>query len=100
MTDELKYEPMETAPRDGTNFNVKCTTPTGVEVLVVEIHYGPKSMGKHDKSGELILWGRHNFLSTYLTPIGWRPMPPEATSEKPEEPPPKPYDRMKTPRPI
>lgn len=62
--------PMDTAPRDGSSFDVQCNTPHGKLHVVTNLHYGPKPM----RDGTLILWGTHNFLSPYFTPIGWRPM--------------------------
>lgn len=64
----VPWQPMETAPKTGSSFDVKCRTPEGYEVVIVDLHYGPPSMGK----GPLMLWGNHNFLSPYFTPIAWR----------------------------
>jgi len=65
----MKWHPMETAPRDGTVFDVLCKSPRGIEVVVPELKYAHAPM---DKS-KFILWGAKNFLSPYLTPIGWKP---------------------------
>lgn len=69
MTD---YRPMDTAPRDGSSFDVLCKSKDGIEVEVKHLHYGPKPMDAKDFT-QLILWGKHNFLSPCLIPIGWKP---------------------------
>lgn len=63
---------METAPRDGSSFDVLCVSKDGVKVEVKDLHYAPRPMNAKDHS-DLILWGSHQFLSRYLTPIGWKP---------------------------
>lgn len=71
----MHWRPMSEAPRDGSKFDVLCRSPEGVEVQVLDLHYGPKPMRKRPDGSiddTLILWGRHNFLSPHLTAIGWR----------------------------
>lgn len=63
------FQPMETAPRDGSSFDVLYRGPSGNEGICENLHYGYPPMGR----GTMILWGRCNFFSPYLTPIGWRP---------------------------
>jgi hypothetical protein len=67
MTDD--WQPMDTAPRDGSPFDVKCETATGSRPVVENVHYGHRPMNKT----KMILWGEKNFLSPYFTPIAWRP---------------------------
>jgi hypothetical protein len=67
LTEE--WLPMDTAPRDGTVFDVLCKSKDGIEVIVPELKYGHAPMDKT----KFILCGTHNFLSPYLTPTGWRP---------------------------
>lgn len=64
-----EWMPMDKAPRDGSKFDVKCISQEGVEVIVEELFYGYKPMRSDDT---MILWGKQNFLSPYLTPVGWR----------------------------
>lgn len=63
------FHDMATAPRDGTVFDVLCRSQDGIEIVVPELKFAHAPM---DKS-KLILWGKQNFLSPYLTPLGWRP---------------------------
>ena len=67
---EHAWRPMSEAPRDGSSFDVKCRSEDGVEVVVHDLHFAPRSMWKFRR--DLILWGAKNPLSPYLTPIGWR----------------------------
>lgn len=75
MTDEKPLDPewlpMNTAPRDGTTFDVLCRSQHNIEVVVPELKFGHAPMDRT----KLILWGSQNFLSPYLTPLGWRPRP-------------------------
>ena len=71
--DEEPWRPMAEAPRDGSAFDCLVESKAGTRVTAV-LHYGYKPMRDRGKP-EMILWGRHNFLSSFLTPIGWRPLP-------------------------
>ncbi len=73
-----EWKPIETAPKDGTVFDVLCRSKDGVEITVPELKYGHAPM---DKS-RMILWGSQNFLSPYLEPISWRPRDLPAPPEK------------------
>lgn len=66
----LTYFQMKTAPHDGSSFDVLCRSQTGIEVVVPNLHYGFKPMRDDN---EMILWGKTNFLSPYLIPLGWKP---------------------------
>lgn len=72
MTD---WQPMDTAPRDGTMLDVVVVGPSGNEIIVPKLFYGHKAMRKRP-DGTIdetpILWGKQNALSSYLTPIRWR----------------------------
>lgn len=94
-----EWQPMETSPRDGSKFDVLCKSEAGVEIAVAEIHWGYKPMDAKGK-GDMILWGKHNFLSPYLTAIGWKPRIPKTTIEDEVEKEKPPYDKLKTPRPL
>jgi hypothetical protein len=75
MTSE--WQPMETAPRDGTVIDVLCKSKSGIEVVVPDLKYGKAPMDKT----KLILWGSQNFLSPYLDPIGWKAKPQEDSTQ-------------------
>lgn len=60
---------MESAPRDGTDIDVVCVSEAGNKIVVPKLHYAHAPMDK----AVMILWGNNNFLSPYLTPIGWKP---------------------------
>lgn len=64
---DMNWKPMEAAPRDGTVFTVLCRSKSGIEVEVPNLKYAKEPMGQN-----FILWGTTNFLSPFLTPIGWR----------------------------
>lgn len=64
----MDWQSMETAPKDGTTFDVLCKSKDGVEVVVPELKYGHAPMDKT----KFVLWGTKNMLSSYLTPIGWK----------------------------
>lgn len=75
MTHPPLWHEMKTAPRDGSPFDVLCVSKAGIRVIVPRLFYGHKPMRKRPDGtidDEQILWGKHNFLSPYLTPIGWR----------------------------
>ncbi len=65
----MDWQPMDTAPKDGSILDVKCKSEDGVEIVVKELFYAFKPMRIDDT---MILWGKNNFLSPYLTPIEWR----------------------------
>lgn len=69
----MGYRPMEEAPRDGSDFDVMCISKNGFMIEIKQLHYAYKPMFKYDPKQEMILWGTKNFLSSYLTPLGWKP---------------------------
>lgn len=64
-----EWRSMDTAPRDGMRFTLLCRSEDGVEVEVNDVKYAHAPMDKT----RMILWGNQNALSSFLTPIGWRP---------------------------
>ena len=68
MTD-AEWKDMASAPRDGTIFDVLCRSKDNVEIVVPGLKFAHAPMDKT----RLILWGTTNFLSPYLTPLGWKP---------------------------
>lgn len=96
MTDE--WFKMDTAPRDGTVFDLLCKSKENVEVIVPNIKYGHAPMDKT----RLVLWGNQNMLSSYLEPLGWRPATKKAPPVKKEIDPAavEPWDKTKHPYPI
>lgn len=71
--DDKDWLPMSDAPRDGSSFDVLCVGKGGTKVIARDLHYGHRPMGTRSLKS-MILWGKHNFLSPYLTPIGWKPL--------------------------
>lgn len=63
-----EWQRMETSPTDGTVFDVLCVSEAGIEIVVPELKWARRPIGKG-----LILWGTNNPLSSYLSPIGWKP---------------------------
>lgn len=65
-----EWQPIDTAPKDGTQFDLWTVGPSGGPGNRI-----PNAKYAKGMNGEWELWGMHNKVSPYLTPTHWQPLP-------------------------